>query len=269
MDEGRLLADYASAPRRARVLVKLNVRAAPTRSAAIVARLDPAQPMQQTVLVDRLVEAEAVLGNDRWYRRPQSGDYLWAGGLEPVDDAPALPQAMRTHLKGPFITVLDQAELAQIYGDLQAQPTSGGNVRITAPNWEADNLRLFNHPVLAAIGFKHLKVHRKAEASFQAVFDSIAAAGLAERILSCGGTFAPRYVNHDPGTGKLSSHSWGIAIDLNVAWNGYRKEPAEAGTVGSVRELVPHFTAQGFAWGGHFSAASQDGMHFELARLDL
>jgi hypothetical protein len=42
------------------------------------------------------------------------------------------------------------------------------------------------------------------------------------------------------------------------------------GATGSVRELVPFFEAEGFAWGGYFDPARfRDGMHFELARRDL
>ena len=73
----------------------------------------------------------------------------------------------------------------------------------------------------------------------------------------------------DPSRG-LSTHSWGAAIDLNVPWNGYGAVPAALGAHGSVRELVPIFESEGFAWGGYFKPQSiADGMHFELSRLDL
>lgn len=67
-------------------------------------------------------------------------------------------------------------------------------------------------------------------------------------------------------TRGLSSHTWGIAIDLNVAWNGYGNVPAAHGVHGSVRQLVAIFESEGFAWGGYFEPLSIcDGMHFELA----
>jgi hypothetical protein len=50
-----------------------------------------------------------------------------------------------------------------------------------------------------------------------------------------------------------------------VAWNGYGVRPKSAGLIGSVREIQPFFAQFGFAWGGHFSGNSCDGMHFELA----
>lgn len=53
-----------------------------------------------------------------------------------------------------------------------------------------------------------------------------------------------------------SLHSWGVAIDLNAAWNGFGKRPAlSAG-------FVKCFTDAGFDWGGMWS--KPDGMHFQL-----
>lgn len=82
------------------------------------------------------------------------------------------------------------------------------------------------------------------------------------------GLWVPRHKGWNPARG-LSSHSWAIAIDLNAPWNGYGATPAPLGAHGSVRELVPFFAAEGFAWGGDFSPPYVDGMHFELARFDL
>ena len=61
----------------------------------------------------------------------------------------------------------------------------------------------------------------------------------ADRILTCGETFVAPHKGWDPAR-SLSSHSWGIAIDLNVAWDRYGTEPARFGRPGCVRELVPH-----------------------------
>jgi hypothetical protein len=53
-----------------------------------------------------------------------------------------------------------------------------------------------------------------------------------------------------------SLHSWGIAIDINAAWNGYGRKPTMS------KELVQCFTDAGMVWGGNW--AKPDGMHFEL-----
>lgn len=57
----------------------------------------------------------------------------------------------------------------------------------------------------------------------------------------------------------LSIHSWGLAIDVNAAWNKLGVVPTlSAG-------FVRCFTDAGFEWGGHW--ARKDGMHFQLARI--
>ena len=61
------------------------------------------------------------------------------------------------------------------------------------------------------------------------------------------------------GLASMSLHSWGIAIDVNAAWNGLGKTPVlSAG-------FVKCFTDSGFEWGGNWT--SKDGMHFELASI--
>jgi hypothetical protein len=58
---------------------------------------------------------------------------------------------------------------------------------------------------------------------------------------------------------KLSLHSWGIAIDVNAAWNGLGKQPTLS------KGFVKCFTDNGFTWGGNWKRL--DGMHFELSKL--
>lgn len=56
-----------------------------------------------------------------------------------------------------------------------------------------------------------------------------------------------------------SLHSWGLAIDINAAWNRLGAKPTMS------PELVKCFTDAGFEWGGNWRRP--DGMHFQLARL--
>ena len=61
------------------------------------------------------------------------------------------------------------------------------------------------------------------------------------------------------GLTTMSLHSWGIAIDVNAAWNGLNKTPQlSAG-------FVKCFTDAGFDWGGTWKR--KDGMHFQLKNI--
>ena len=61
------------------------------------------------------------------------------------------------------------------------------------------------------------------------------------------------------GLASMSLHSWGIAVDVNAAWNGLGKEPTlSAG-------FVKCFTDAGFEWGGVWKR--KDGMHFQLKSI--
>jgi len=61
------------------------------------------------------------------------------------------------------------------------------------------------------------------------------------------------------GLTSMSLHSWGIAIDVNAAWNGLGKTPVlSAG-------FVKCFTDAGFDWGGTWQR--KDGMHFQLKSI--
>lgn len=66
-------------------------------------------------------------------------------------------------------------------------------------------------------------------------------------------------IRNKRGLSSQSLHSWGIAIDVNAAWNGLGKEP----TLSS--GFVKCFTDAGFHWGGTWSR--KDGMHFQLAKI--
>ena len=70
------------------------------------------------------------------------------------------------------------------------------------------------------------------------------------------GCYYPRFI---AGSTKLSNHSFGTALDMNVPGN-------LRGTVGEMdRTVVSIFKKWGFAWGGDWNYT--DPMHFELARI--
>lgn len=261
------LVDYSGMPLDVEITTRLNIRGEPSRKAPLVRRVKPPEVLQ----ADLLVLGDEYLGNASWYREKGSGLFFWSGGTavrtpsatQPTGQAPVIRQVHRRD--NGTILPLSVTELESTFGIFAYTNNPNGSITITG-NWEAQNIVTFSHPLLDAIGVSGLSVHRLAKARFRNAFDAIAAAGprVSDMLLTCGGTFVPRHISHDPRR-ALSSHSWGVAIDLNVGWNAYHQIPQLPGRRGSVHELLPYFAEQGFAWGGHFSAAFRDGMHFELA----
>jgi len=61
------------------------------------------------------------------------------------------------------------------------------------------------------------------------------------------------------GLSSMSLHSWGIAIDVNAAWNQLNMTPTLSPA------FVKCFTDAGFEWGGTWQR--KDGMHFQLKSI--
>lgn len=245
---------------------RLNLRKSrPDVTAPIFDKVDPGRTLDVVGLIDGTV----VSGNATWYAGPNDV-FFWSGGcgdFRPESTDGQSPMRVNRRPNG-SIKALEDRDIKSIYGNPSfTEGTPRGAVRLD-PAWTAQNIVTMPSPILAAADFPQIRVHRLARPHFDRVFAAIAAAGLDDVIITCAGTFVPRHKAWNPNRG-LSSHTWGLAIDLNVHWNGYGAIPAAVGTRGSVRELVPLFEASGFAWGGYFEPQSIcDGMHFELARLD-
>jgi hypothetical protein len=87
-------------------------------------------------------------------------------------------------------------------------------------------------------------------------FSNIIDRGLIDELKTWDGCFN---VRKKRGLKSMSLHSWGIAIDINAAWNGLGKEPTMS------NRLVKCFTDCGFEWGGTWTR--KDGMHFQLRSI--
>lgn len=123
------------------------------------------------------------------------------------------------------------------------------------PDWVAANIRSEPVPILGIV-----TCHRVMLPQLRAALTEISRRGLATAIDpdDYGGCYVPRFIDRDPSKG-LSLHTWGIAVDLNVATN-------QRGTSGEIdRDVVAIFKKWGFAWGGDWEWT--DPMHFELAAL--
>jgi hypothetical protein len=256
----------------ATAVARANVRrGAPNTSAPISRRLEK----EAAIGVLGLTSGEAVAGQSDWYVAapgPPDGpdEYVWAGALRaPTGGFESVGSTAPCHRRADgTVQNLSISDIQALYGAFKWTEGVGGAIT-PDPAWAKANIVRFLWPGVAAGAGATLWVHTKAKPHFAAVIAAISDAGLTSSVLTFDGSYVPRHMGWTPGR-ALSSHSWGIAIDINVRWNAYGVEPALLGAVGSVRQLVALFEAEGFAWGGRFQPDKlRDGMHFELARTDV
>ncbi|WBV41821.1 M15 family metallopeptidase [Pseudoroseomonas cervicalis] len=171
------------------------------------------------------------------------------------------------------LTPLSTAQKQALFGHFAYVPAPTAQnpeaIRIL-DDWAQHNIVRVRLPGLARVqgGPSHESIswYRGAAEQLRALWADWEAAGLLGRVLSWGGSWAPRFVRGKAQEGILSSHAFATAFDINVAWNPLGRTPALLNQPGCVRELVESANAHGFYWGGHFRSRL-DGMHFEIARL--
>ena len=129
------------------------------------------------------------------------------------------------------------------------------------PRWQTEFLTRIALPFQFPLSWDesrivdHITCHKLIAGSFTQVFAEIQNAGLQDKITSFGGCFAFR--PQRTGT-KLSTHAWGIAIDLNPESNAQ-------GTAGSMDAgVIAIFKHAGFIWGGDWKGRDRDPMHFQF-----
>jgi hypothetical protein len=132
--------------------------------------------------------------------------------------------------------------------------TLAGGGRINPdPQWVASHIETRTVPILGSV-----TCNKYLFPQLEAALRDIQAAGLADEIHpdEYAGCYYPRFI---AGSTKLSNHSFGLALDLNVPGNG-------RGTVGEMdRGVVAIFKKWGFGWGGDWGYT--DPMHFEMAQI--
>ena len=120
------------------------------------------------------------------------------------------------------------------------------------------NMILWDIPTELEVGVipKRLYCNKDLVAPLTQAFKNLIATGNVKELKTWDGCFNIRKMR---GLTSMSLHSWGIAIDVNAAWNGLNKTPVlSAG-------FVKCFTDAGFDWGGTWTR--KDGMHFQLAKI--
>lgn len=132
---------------------------------------------------------------------------------------------------------------------------------VVPETWESSNMEMLK---AVAPGVSRLYVNRYVAPILRAAIDACLALndGYVIRTLGC---FAPRPKRVN---GDLSTHSWGIAIDLNASTNPLQPPPSP-GTGAEVKRDIPdawiaEFEKRGFTWGGRFP--KPDPMHLQYVR---
>ena len=87
-------------------------------------------------------------------------------------------------------------------------------------------------------------------------FKNIIARGLINQLKTWDGCFN---IRKKRGQSAASLHSWGIAVDVNAAWNTFGGRPTLSAA------FVKCFTDAGFEWGGLWQR--RDAMHFQLKTI--
>lgn len=103
---------------------------------------------------------------------------------------------------------------------------------------------------------KKIYCNRDLVVPLSVAFTNVIRRGLVAEIKTWEGCFN---IRRKRGSTSTSLHSWGIAIDINAAWNRFGAKPTMS------PQLVACFTDAGFDWGGTWK--NPDGMHFQLARI--
>lgn len=120
------------------------------------------------------------------------------------------------------------------------------------------NMTLWDIPAELEVGVipKRLYCNKDMIAPLTQAFKNLIATGFVKELKTWDGCFN---IRKKRGLTSMSLHSWGIAIDVNAAWNGLGKTPVlSAG-------FVKCFTDAGFDWGGTWTR--RDGMHFQLSKI--
>jgi D-alanyl-D-alanine carboxypeptidase len=148
--------------------------------------------------------------------------------------------------------------IVEAFGDVRSYIKSDGTLR---PAWEASILAVVELPRPLPLAWDRdtkvtrIRCHKRLVAEFAQAFRNVDAADLWSELKDYGGCFNFRTQR---GSGsKISTHAWGIAIDLSVNEN-----PLGAASKLHVG-VIQAFEAAGFFWGGRFGRP--DAQHFQFA----
>lgn len=154
-----------------------------------------------------------------------------------------------------LLTPVGLSQVEKTFGKLKYTNMSGGNVDLD-DTWERDNLVTLRNVCKTGL---NIRLHRLVAPSFESCLFKTKAICPGYKIRMLGGHCA-RFKMHDPKRG-LSTHSWGIAFDIN--WD---KNPVSSKLITDIpEEFVQVFVQDGWDWGGNWKD-TKDSMHFQFAK---
>jgi len=168
------------------------------------------------------------------------------------------PLRVRAFGETPFLrygdAVLPLTMIKEAFGEFSARPSPGGAIEID-PTWRRENIVTSTVPLIGRV-----TCHRLLFPQLRSALDAVRAAGVGDEIDAgqFAGCFNARFIGRDP-DGRLSHHSWGIALDVNALENPTGARPRLSSDVVEILERY------GFTWGGRWLVP--DGMHFEWVRF--
>ena len=145
----------------------------------------------------------------------------------------------------------------EVFGDILRYLRDDGSID---PRWEVERMVRAELPFSVPLAWdtskkvSAIRCHKLIAPLIEAVFQEIATEGLLRSVKTYGGGYVFRPKR---GAVKPSTHSWGIAIDLNPNTNAM-------GATGDMDpQLVKLFERHGFVWGGRWAGRNKDPMHFQ------
>lgn len=151
-------------------------------------------------------------------------------------------------------------EIKKVYGDPTQLVHDDGTVSSV---WEHSVLESVFLPAPLPLGWdldvkvRRIRGHKLILPSLLETLQSIHDHGLWNLLVTFDGCYNWRAKK---GQSRLSTHSWGIAVDFNAATNQFR-HPGDMDP-----RVVEEFEGRNWVWGGRWGAHYRDPMHFQYAR---
>lgn len=169
-----------------------------------------------------------------------------------------MPSSTRTLSRAGLAPPNGLPEILARFGDIYKFLKPDGTID---PKWELTQIASAPLPYPIPLAWdtsklaKSMRVHKLIVPVIQEVFAAIDAAGLRAKVRTYGGGYSFRAKRT---SSKLSTHCWGLAIDLDPTTNA----------LGSAGDMDPRvvdvFRSFGFKWGGDWTGGGKDPMHFQF-----